>query len=177
MIQKFCSSGLFQHPRLCVDGPGLARVDLRLVARWSGAALCSACLRDTMIAGPNAIRGSGPNYKRELGGPLAKTGFPNPRWSTGLALPRIHPATMVAFPAFSFDRRRLAIGFTSGQHRPGCPRNFVGQSRGDDLGRLSLHEIGQPRVLLEVRLSSVSDSGSGPASKATARAPKAPEAR
>jgi len=46
---------------LCVDGPGLARFNLRLIASWSGAAMCSACLRDTMIAGPNAIRGSGPN--------------------------------------------------------------------------------------------------------------------
>jgi hypothetical protein len=50
-----------EHPRLCVDGPGLARVVLRLIASWSGAAMCPACLCDTAIAGPNAIRGSGPN--------------------------------------------------------------------------------------------------------------------
>ena len=30
-------------------------------ASWSGAVMCPACLRDTIIAGPNAIRGSGPD--------------------------------------------------------------------------------------------------------------------
>ena len=30
-------------------------------ASWSGAAMCSACLRGTTTAGPNAIRGPGPN--------------------------------------------------------------------------------------------------------------------
>ena len=44
---------------------------------------------------------------------------------------------------------------------PDNPRNFVSQRHGYDLRRLSIHEIGQPRVLLEVRLSSVSDHGHG----------------
>ncbi len=38
-------------------------------ASWSGAAMCSACLRGTTTAGPNAIRGSGPSYKHELDAP------------------------------------------------------------------------------------------------------------
>ncbi len=42
--------------KVCFDGD----------ASWSGAAMCSACLRDTTIAGPNAIRGSGPIHKRAL---------------------------------------------------------------------------------------------------------------
>jgi hypothetical protein len=53
---------------LCVDGPGLARVVL-IDASCSGAAMCSTCLRDTTIAGPHAIRGSGPNYLRVLEAP------------------------------------------------------------------------------------------------------------
>jgi len=76
------------RPRLgkgCYDGD----------ASWSGAAIYSACLHDTMITGPNAIRGSGPNYTHELGGSLAKTGFPDPRCSTGLALPHVHPSQLV----------------------------------------------------------------------------------
>ncbi len=41
-------------------------------AGWSGAAMCSACLRDTTTAGPNAIRESGrlrlrPGVQRALG--------------------------------------------------------------------------------------------------------------
>ena len=130
-------------------------------ASWSGAAMCPACLCDTAIAGPNAIRGSGPNYKHELSGPLAETGLPNPRCSTGLALSHVHPAKCVASSTLSFGRRWLAIGLAIGQQRPGGSRILVGQRHGGDLGWLSIHGIGQPRVVLEVCLSSVPDHRHG----------------
>ena len=96
-LQSHCLLVLSDGPLLAMCGrPRIGKGCFDGGAIWSGAAMCSACLRDTMIAGPNAIRGSGPNYKHELRGPLAKTGFPNPRWSTGFALPHIHPANKVA---------------------------------------------------------------------------------
>ena len=61
----FVNDGLW----LCVDGPGFARFDLTVLQGWSGAAMCPAFGAALMAAGPNAIRGSGPNYNCELEAP------------------------------------------------------------------------------------------------------------
>ncbi len=68
---RFLSSlrGLFQQSRLCVDGPGLARFDLT-VMQFGRVQLCVRPVDAAfMAAGRNAIRGSGPNYKRGLEAP------------------------------------------------------------------------------------------------------------
>ncbi len=54
---------------LCVDGPGLARFDLT-VMQFGRVQLCDRPVDAVFVtAGPNAIHGSGPNYKRGLEAP------------------------------------------------------------------------------------------------------------
>jgi hypothetical protein len=54
---------------LSVDGPGFARLASTVLQSWSGAAICPAFDAALMAAGPNAIRGSGPNYQLVLEAP------------------------------------------------------------------------------------------------------------
>ena len=147
-----------ERPFMAMCGrPRFGKVCFKGCAIWSGAAMCPACLCDTRIAGPNAIRGSGPNYFHELRGSLAKTGCPEPRCSTGLALPHIHPAKLVVSCASGAAHRRPTIGLAANQHGPSGSRILVGQGDGGHLGGFALHEISQPRVVGKPCLASLPD--------------------
>ena len=50
-----------------------------LLQHWSGAVMCPACLCGGEAAGPNALRGSGPNQKHAFKDALTQTGSPDPR--------------------------------------------------------------------------------------------------
>src|SRR6516165_1974612 len=48
-----------------------------LLQHWSGAVMCPACLCGGEAAGPNALRGSGPNQKHAFKDALTQTGSPD----------------------------------------------------------------------------------------------------
>jgi hypothetical protein len=50
-----------------------------LLQHWSGAVTCPAFDAAGVAAGPNALRGSGPNRKRALEGAMTQAGSPDPR--------------------------------------------------------------------------------------------------
>ena len=132
-------------------------------ASWSGAAMCSACLRDTTIAGPNAIRGSGPNHKHALVVRHDPNGFSRPSvldrfCITSQSLRQTRE--LLASVALRSDRGRLPIGATMSQERPGDAGVLVGQRHGRDLGRLVGDQPGKPRVRRAVPLG-VSDDRHG----------------
>src|SRR5215475_3235531 len=53
-------------PLWVMCGRRLGKNFLTLLQHWSGAVMCPACLCGGQAAGPNAMRGSGPNQKHAL---------------------------------------------------------------------------------------------------------------
>ncbi len=51
-----------------------------ILQHWSGAVMCPACLCSCEAAGPNAVRGSGPNQKHAFKDAMTQTGSPDPRY-------------------------------------------------------------------------------------------------
>src|SRR5579859_8184860 len=50
-----------------------------VLQHWSGAVTCPAFGAAGVAAGPNALRGAGPNRKPALGSAMTQTGSPGPR--------------------------------------------------------------------------------------------------
>src|SRR5262249_48155188 len=55
-----------QSPLWVMCGRRLGKNFLTLLQHWSGAVMCPTCLCGGQAAGPNAMRGSGPNQKHAL---------------------------------------------------------------------------------------------------------------
>jgi hypothetical protein len=79
-----------------------------LLQHWSGAVMCPACLCGGEAAGPNALRGSGPNQKHAFKDALTQTGSPDPR----IDLVCITSSCPRQF-LHNFKRRRRLPGLTS----------------------------------------------------------------
>jgi hypothetical protein len=68
-----------QRPLWVTCGRRRGKDFLTVLQHWSGAVTCPAFDAASVAAGPNALRGSGPNRKRALGGALTQAGSPDPR--------------------------------------------------------------------------------------------------
>src|SRR5262249_7661509 len=60
------AGGISACPLWVMCGRRLGKNFLTLLQHWSGAVMCPACLCGGQAAGPNAMRGSGPNQKHAL---------------------------------------------------------------------------------------------------------------
>ena len=121
-----------------------------------------ACSRGSMTAGPDVVRGSGPNHSHGLDTLDPKAGFPdqqNDRFASRHNHPRnskfvCRQRFIVLLPSLSGRCReyRRLIGPASAHDGPGDACCFVCDSDRDDLGRLLRQQFDDPGIL--VRLSS-----------------------
>ena len=106
--------------------------------------MCPACLRGTMTAGPDVIRGSGPNHSHGLDAHDPEAGCPDRRLDR-FASRHHHPRNSIVAPpspqaphcqasSGGCSKRRRSIGLSFGHDRPGDARHLVGHRDGDDLG-------------------------------------------
>jgi len=144
----------------CVDGSHLAREKLKLLQ----VGRMQSCVRPVcavfITAGPNAIRGSGPNQKHALVVRLDPNGFSRPSvldrfCITSQSLRQTRE--LLASVALRSNRGRLPIGPPMSQERPGDAGVLVGQCHGRDLGRLIGNQPGKPRVRRAVPLGLLDD--------------------
>jgi hypothetical protein len=102
-----------------------------------------------MIAGHNALRGSGPGQQHAFDDAMALMGCPDrriDRLCITCCLPS-QPSHHAGYPTRSRltrKRCRLFVALALGHHDPGHPRNLVGERDGRDLGRAPRQQRGEP---------------------------------
>src|SRR6202045_5316545 len=113
-----------------------------------------------MAAGPNALRGSGPNRKHAFEYALTQAGSPDPR-NDRICITSSCPRQFVeAFGPCPLcchrERFRLLEAFPAHHHGPGHACNLVGQCDGSDPDRPAFHNPREPEPFCTV-LPGVSD--------------------
>jgi hypothetical protein len=126
--QRAC--GVQDRTRSCVDAARVARGIRRSCLR-SGASQVSGLLSPRMTAGPDVIRGSGPNHLHGLCGPKTQKGYPD-RWLDRFASRHHHPRNSLA-RASSVGGMVMPIAMATGYsksgkrataHRLGCKQGY-----------------------------------------------------
>src|SRR5262249_54932352 len=130
-----------------------------------------------MAAGPNALRGSGPNPKHAFGDALTQAGSPDPRNDrvciTSLC-PRQFP--MILTCCRQLRRRqqpRLLEPLAAHHHGPGHAYDLVSKRNGGDLDRPTVHQANEPEPL-RAALARISDDSHGAGDKQPAQVSIAP---
>jgi hypothetical protein len=121
--------------------------------------MCPACLRGFMTAGPDVVRGSGPNHFHGLDTHDPEAGSPDrqidrltsrhhhPRnWIFVPALPQ----TPIADPSGGSRKRRRPVDSTFVHYRPCDACRLVGNGDRNKLGRLFGEQLGDPAMLVRM---------------------------
>src|ERR1700745_2553801 len=123
--------------------------------------MCPACLRGTMTAGPDVIRGSGPNQRHGALTPMTQKRVVPIDGSTvshhaiiTLAIQlscfavASHPHCQASSGGCSKLRRSIVPSL--GRDRPSDARHLIGNGNGDKLGRLPGQQPHDPGMLLRM---------------------------
>src|SRR5215475_13908025 len=112
-----------------------------------------------MAAGPNTLRGSGPNPSHAFEDAMTQAGSPDPR-NDRVCITSLCPRQFLVTSACrQLSRRqqlRLLEALAAHHHGPGHPCNFVSKCNGSDLDRPTVHQTSEPGPLRPV-LASISD--------------------
>src|SRR3974390_136797 len=131
--------------------------------------MCPACLRGTMTAGPDAVRGSGPNHSHGTLMPMTQKRVVPIDGSTvshhaiiTLAI-RLSHSTVASrshcqAASGGYSKLRRSIVSSLGHDRPSDARHLVGNGNGDELGRLLGQQPHDPGMLLRM-LPGISNNG------------------
>src|SRR5262249_32618867 len=116
-----------------------------------------------MAAGPNALRGSGPNPKHAFEDAMTLAGSPDPRNDrvciTSLC-PRQFLVTSVCRQLRRRQQLRLLESLAAHHHGPGNAGDFVSTRTGSAFNRPTFHQPSEPGPLRAV-LASISDHSHG----------------
>ena len=111
----------------------------------SGAVMYPACLRGTLTAGPDEVRGSDPNHRIALCAHDSAQVFPIPG-SYRFAITSLFTLALVKL--FRLTRAdlssRFRVRFASAQDRPGDARHLVGKRHGHQADGLGGQQLCQP---------------------------------
>src|SRR5262245_57215461 len=103
-----------------------------------------------MAAGPNALRGSGPNRNHAFEDALTLAGSPDPR-NDRVCITSSCPRqfVMTSLPGLCGRQQAWFLeALAPHHHGPGHASDLVGKRDGGDLGRPALHESGEPGIVL-----------------------------
>src|SRR5262245_17697283 len=116
-----------------------------------------------MAAGPNALRGSGPNPSHAFEDAMTQAGSPDPR-NDRVCITSLCPRQFLVTSAFRQLRRRqqlrLLESLAAHHHGPRHACDFVSKCNGSDLDRPTPHQTSEPRPFCAV-LACISDDGHG----------------
>src|SRR5262245_10585591 len=115
-----------------------------------------------LAAGPNALRGSGPNRKHAFEDAMTQAGSPDPR-NDRVCITSLCPRQFLLFPVRKLSRLlrlRIIEPLTAHHHGPGHARYFVSKRNGSDLDRPTVHQASEPGPLRAV-LAGISDHSHG----------------
>src|SRR5262245_64908157 len=116
-----------------------------------------------MAAGPNALRGSGPNRNLAFEDALTLAGSPDPRNDRVCITSLCHRQFLVTSACRQLRRRqqlRLLEPLTAHHHGPSHACDFVSKCNGSDLDRPTVHQTSEPGPLRAV-LARISDDSHG----------------
>src|SRR3989442_7536821 len=116
-----------------------------------------------MAAGPNALRGSGPNPTHAFEDAMTQAGSPDPR-NDRVCITSLCPRQFLLFPVRQLSRRqqlRLLEPLTAHHHGPGHACDFVSKRNGSDLDRPTVHQASEPGPLRAV-LAGLTGGSHGP---------------
>src|SRR3974390_3364311 len=130
--------------------------------------MCPACLRGTMTAGPDAVRGSGPNHSHGTLMPMTQKrvvpidGSPVSHHAIIPLAIRLSCFTVASCShcqasSGGCSKLRRSIVSSLGHDCPSDARHLVGNGNGDELGRLLGQQSHDPRMLLRM-LSGISNN-------------------
>src|ERR1700746_3209341 len=114
-----------------------------------------------VAAGPNALRGSGPNRSHALESALTQTGSPDPR-NDRICITSSCPCQFVEALGLSCCRQQswFLERLCADHHGPGHACDFIGKRNSGDLDRPALHNTRKPEPPRAV-LPRISDNGHG----------------
>ena len=113
-----------------------------------------------VAAGPNALRGSGPNRSPALESALTQTGSPEPR-TDRICITSSCPRQFVETPSLCcWQQPGFPERFCADHQRPGHASNLVGKCNGGDLDWPARHDTRKPEPPRTV-LPCISDNGHG----------------
>src|SRR5262249_15254996 len=127
-----------------------------------------------MAAGPNALRGSGPNRSHAFEGALTPAGSPDPR-NDRVCITSLCPRQFLVTSACRQLRRRQQLRLlevlAAHHHGPGHACDFVSKCNGGDLDRPKVHQLREARPLRAV-LIRISDDSHGTGDEQPAQMPR-----
>ena len=124
-----------------------------------------------VAAGPNALRGSGPNRSHALEGALTQTGSPDPR-NDRICITSSCPCQFVEALGLPRCRQQFWFleGFCADHHRPGHACDLIGKRNSGNLDRPALHDTRKPEPPRAV-LSRISYNGHGACNEQPSQVP------